>query len=243
MHFVDRSAVKIPPLIKQLKKIETPKWIAYYKKERASKPRSRWRDTAILEQLVTVFQQNCGYCGYATDIKVVEGSNAVRHAGQVDHYIPVSADPEKVYVWDNYIWSCKDCNDSMGKHDYFDPDCMIFNPCCRRDTDYLVFDGDRGIYSLKVEFQEDNFIRRRFQITEDKTWLNTDLRSRMRKVLFEKIKILLDEKRRKLLILQAGHIDEEIIQNRLHQINHEINNIRKITKHFKLLLKYLLQSS
>ena len=153
MHFVDKSSVKIPEKLKGYKKAETHLWVTYYKNNKKTrKPTPHWREKSILEVLSSLFQHNCGYCGIATDIKTKLSKKY--YTGQVDHYYPICHVPEKVYDWDNYIWSCSDCNGPAGKHDYYDPKLLIFNPCCKKYMDYLFFDRIRGTYRLKVNLKK-----------------------------------------------------------------------------------------
>lgn len=243
MHFVDKSTVKVPEKLELYRKTETHLWVGYYKEnKKTGKPPRKWRDLSILEVLANLFQHNCGYCGIGTDIKLKldkkTKSDKHYYTGEVDHYYPICYFPQKVYEWDNYIWSCHDCNSPAGKHNYYDPECLILNPCCRKDTDYLHFDCSRGTYRLKMKFEKDMVIKKRFQITEEKTFMNTDIRIKGRKNLFDRLQQLVKDIERYSLLKDSGipGITEEYQEKHTNTVNQLIQCVKETT-HFKLLVQ------
>jgi hypothetical protein len=228
MHFVDKTSVDIPETLLEYKKTETYLWIEYYKRDKktqkSTKPQIRWRENPIIEPLSNLFLNNCGYCGKATDIKSIPDKKYF--TGQVDHYYPISRFPEKVYDWDNYIWSCSDCNGPGGKHSYYHPEILIFNPCWKEDMDCLIFDRIRGTYRLKKKYEKDMLIKKRFHITEEKTYINTDIRTMGRKKITERLEQFISDFKYYSLLKNCG------IQEYEEEYQLEYNNTVKQLKQF-----------
>ena len=79
--------------------------------------RFRYRHTSIKARLKSETFGKCVYC----ESKI--GHNT---PGDVDHIIPVSKNPERIFVWENMTIACAECNRRKG--DYFEPECMFINP-------------------------------------------------------------------------------------------------------------------
>lgn len=111
MHFVQRSAE--PVGLKDIRTRYTQAWIDYYKKGLGNKPTDkRWREFS--NELGECFAHCCGYC-------------EIPCKGEVDHFRPKNEFPELTYEWDNWVFSCHDCNHS--KMDHW-PSCGLLDPCC-----------------------------------------------------------------------------------------------------------------
>jgi len=95
----------------QTKKIE------YYNnlKDSNGKIKPRWNSTCldsdgvskIRKQLLSMSDESCAYCG-----KKITNSTM-----DVDHYLPASKFNFLAYCWENYLPSCKYCNQNL-KHDF-----------------------------------------------------------------------------------------------------------------------------
>ncbi|MFC1848431.1 HNH endonuclease [Chloroflexota bacterium] len=114
MHYVSRG-----PEPKELKPIRiryTQKWIDYYPNRVGRKPTdTKWRD--FKDELSFHFNECCGYCETIC-------------RGEVDHFRPKTKYPAIVYHWDNWIFSCHDCNQNKG--DYW-PHYGFIDPCAITD--------------------------------------------------------------------------------------------------------------
>lgn len=235
MHFVDKTAVPPPALLKKLAEKEIPKWLAYYRRER-SKPKKFWTKEKIRFRLAErVFKQNCGYCGMATDVKTGRKGKKL-YTGQVDHYHPVSKVPEKAYDWDNYIWSCPDCNLCKGL--YYDPRCMILNPCSKEDMDCLIYDAARGIYSIKEKYKNNNVLRKRYEITEEKTFIHSGMRILLRKIFYNNLDALAGQLKRYEQLMSAGL---EEYEEKAEKIRGDIIELRKNNPNFKKLAAWRME--
>ena len=110
MHWVDRGDE--PTDLAEIRDNFTTRWIDHYRRSIGDKPPNDHRWTQFIEDLRKVFSELCGYCER-------------RPRGQVDHFKPKSKFPELVYEWDNWIFSCAECNSSKQakwpKWGYVDP--------------------------------------------------------------------------------------------------------------------------
>lgn len=110
MHFVSRGPE--PSGLKPIRLRFTQAWIDYYKNGIGNRPTDkRWRD--FVDELRIRFNGCCGYCEMCCH-------------GEVDHYRLVNKFPQLVYEWDNWVFSCHDCNHSKWAHW---PPSGFLDPC------------------------------------------------------------------------------------------------------------------
>lgn len=138
MFFVNREEFRNTPtmrkLIKKLSDDERASWENYYNKKRKSRPEGRWRQNDIPLNLEEMFWQNCAYCGR----KIIRG--------EVDHFLPKFKQKyDRVYDWDNYLWSCHDCNSIKSTNE------GLINPCCAIESKYIRFNKNTGYFEIKEE--------------------------------------------------------------------------------------------
>lgn len=171
MHFISKRAC--PKHLSDNQEKWSIKWINYYRwdkssgKKRPPKPiDSHWLHDKIRIPLTQDFKNNCGYCGDAipTPLDKLVGK------GDVDHFLPKAEFPEKVYAWENYIWSCKPCN--QHKLEFHDTEYPILDPCNEEDCSALRY-IDNGRYLLVDAFSDDIYWVKRFYNTERKTLMNS----------------------------------------------------------------------
>ncbi len=128
MHFVDRGPE--PESLNDIRIRYTPNWVNYYIHRVGKRPTDKhWIEfTPILR---TKFSDCCGYC-------------ETRCRGTVDHYRPISQFPHLVYVWDNWVFSCFDCNNNKlnkwHRIGYIDP-CST---ACKTSVCPFIFDFKTG---------------------------------------------------------------------------------------------------
>ena len=153
MHFVDmRNEIadkKVIEKLKQFAKSEKSKWEEYFSAPKGIKPPipvAMWNDPAIKQALVEKYQENCGYCGAATDETTTSINRNKTWEAETDHYIPKSEDFDKIYEWSNFVWSCSGCN--KHKLAYYKPDCMLLSPMNEQDCDLIEY-NDGNDYYLK----------------------------------------------------------------------------------------------
>ena len=129
MHWVDRGPE--PEGLSDISARYTPRWIRYYREDNGKKPSdSKWRE--YLEPLSKSFYNLCGYCEESCK-------------GEVDHFLPKSRFPERVYQWSNWIFACHDCNhaklDKWFTKGYVDPCAKIRTG---HPENYFAFDVTTG---------------------------------------------------------------------------------------------------
>lgn len=89
-------------------------------------------DAEINDTLQAVFHNKCGYC------ECIE-------AETIDHYWPQSPYTDKVWDWDNYIWSCDACQRRKSNHSPESPQQhRIVNPREDEPLHYLRLDPTTG---------------------------------------------------------------------------------------------------
>lgn len=186
MHFVYKS--DCPVLLKDNKDKWTIPWLAYYKKdafvgplEKAlNKPKDgNWRKDEIRSVLIADFNKNCGYCGSLIPTPIDYDNAEIAGKGDVDHFLAKAVHPHLTYEWDNYIWSCKPCNQLKGEFD--DEEHPLFNPCLRSDCELFSFIEDSGQYALLSEVSADPLLIERFKNHETNTLLNSSEIQRKRR--------------------------------------------------------------
>ena len=130
MHYVAREPE--PDRLKHIRLRYTQAWIDYYKHRVGNKPTDRrWRE--FINDLSVCFNECCGYCEMSCK-------------GEVDHYRPKNKFPELVYEWDNWVFSCHECNHNKGDHW---PSLGFVNPCstdsfCDESQCCFIFDLKTG---------------------------------------------------------------------------------------------------
>jgi uncharacterized protein (TIGR02646 family) len=182
MHFIDRS--DCPPLLVTNQVQWTAPWIGHYRWQKdisvspvqPPKPTdNHWLKDEIRFLLIQDFHNNCGYCGEV----IPTPQNRQASKGDVDHFLPKAVYPEKVYEWDNYIWSCKPCNQQ--KLEFYSVSYPLLNPSCEEDCNSLVFNEDTGRYVLQDNVANEDYWKERFKNSELKTMLNSDELCRKRR--------------------------------------------------------------
>lgn len=140
--------------------------------DKIKKPRSAWLNNSIRHPLRKLFLKTCGYCGKFTDI----GQDA-----EVDHFYPTSLDlkAEKIFEWDNLVWSCHSCN-SMKSNNY-----PLLNPCNKIDMESLYFHCADGRYLLFS--QANNDVKDCFILTNKYSNINKKNNPDHRKCLYNRI--------------------------------------------------------
>ena len=159
-------------------------WIDHYTHKTTDKPPNdnAWTEPSIREPLINSFKDNCGYCG-----RKMGRLPSDRPVGQVDHFLSKSKRPDLVYTWENYIWSCSDCNKGKLAKDEF------LSPCNWADMEYLHFDFATGKYILKEEFRSDPQVLRKFESIQTSTLMNDSGRGKDRKKIFGEIQYSISE--------------------------------------------------
>lgn len=165
MHFHDRTLIQNPPIaiVNQLSGEEKQKWLDYkaYKEDNnlpvVKKPSGKWTDDAIRKPLMNFFYKNCCYCGIYTDDN---------HQGEVDHHFPKELDvsADKIYLWENYVWSCHSCNNKKRSH------YPVLDPCVKTEMDALEYIDYLGKYKIKDGSNQD--LKDKFKITHEWTFIN-----------------------------------------------------------------------
>ncbi|ETR68902.1 MAG: hypothetical protein OMM_04283 [Candidatus Magnetoglobus multicellularis str. Araruama] len=181
MHYVNHGTK--PEKLKEYHSQFTQKWVDHYLKGRGGKPvDAHWTKDEIREPLIECFEDNCGYCGTSMG-KRPSKSGKMIPIGQVDHFLPKSKCPEFVYYWENYIWSCTDCNKAKG--DFYEQE-MILYPGCKKDMEALEL-RNNGKYYLKMEFAKNELLQKRYRATCEKTIMNFGIHPNERKAIKDEL--------------------------------------------------------
>lgn len=84
---------------------------------------------------------NCWYCERRCDTEAEVGGLSPT----VDHFRPISRCPQLAYVWSNWIFSCRRCND-IKKNEW--PESGYVDPCAANPAEcperYFDYDADTG---------------------------------------------------------------------------------------------------
>ena len=132
MHWVDRGPE--PHGLEEVRIRYTPGWVSHCRDDGAEKPSDslwgRFRDC-----LRPHFYSICGYCEEEVD----------QSRESVDHFRPKTKFPVLVYEWSNWVFACRECNNSKG--DKW-PDGGYVDPCAcsmsERPENFFDFDLDTG---------------------------------------------------------------------------------------------------
>jgi len=111
------------------------------------KAQDKYRHEKIKEALVTMFHGKCAYC----ESKLTHVSY-----GEIEHFYPKSAYPDKTFTWENLLLSCSICNNTNHKGVKFplddrdnplliDPTDGVTNP-----IDHLIFSWDEAALTASV---------------------------------------------------------------------------------------------
>ena len=128
MHWIERGPE--PAKLEPIRKTYTQRWIDFYVHDVGQKPTdARWRE--FRRELTEEFDNLCAYCE-ETD------------RGEVEHFRPKKLYPELVYVWLNWLFACRACNqaklDKWPTQGYIDPCDEAQRPLGDRyfDFDFLT---------------------------------------------------------------------------------------------------------
>ena len=129
MHYVDRG--RRPLSLEDIRRRYTQRWVNHYCDGRGRLPNdSYWR--TYISILRNAFHDICGYC-------------ETRCRGEVDHFRPKAVRPDLVYSWENWVFSCHDCNRAKGAKW---PKGGYVNPCAcwakARPENQFTFDTRTG---------------------------------------------------------------------------------------------------
>ena len=119
----------------------TQEWVDHFRQQmgqRSLNLQNYWRE--FRDELGERFLKKCGYCERRCD-----GRISPSRAPTVDHFRPLNKFPERAYEWNNWVFSCKRCNDNKtGEW----PDTGYVDPCADdigdRPEKYLDFDELTG---------------------------------------------------------------------------------------------------
>lgn len=176
MHWVNRGAE--PNALAAVRSQYTQAWIDHYQHGVGNRPTPRWRPFS--GDLRGVFSELCGYCEEET-------------AGEVDHFRPVSQEPELVYEWSNWIFACPTCN--REKSNKWPPDGYI-DPCAddelERPEQFFTFRTETGELMPKSGLS-DSQSQRALRMREDIN-LNASHHLKRRRTLIRELRHHLDWK-------------------------------------------------
>ena len=190
MHFIDRDNFKDAPLDK-LKEYQEE-----YKNNLPNSPKPKWNNDKIRVPLGKLFLNNCAYCGIYTDI----GSDA-----EVDHFCPknICKEAEKVFGWENYVWSCHPCNNYKRENHPF------LNPCSKDEMKWLYFNHYSGKYFYHSDSPKD--IIKKYNLTNRKSYINGKNRPNRRKIIAKRVdSVLKDIKLYSKLIITKDKLDKSL---------------------------------
>lgn len=163
MHTVDRGPP--PASLRAIRGKYTTGWVNYYSHDRGRKPSdAHWlRFRPLLSHR---FARLCGYCEELC-------------AGEVDHFRPKARNPQLTYCWENWIFSCHNCNASKGSKW---PTCGYISPCPDEEADqperFFTFDTVTCEIIARDSLAENEFDRA--QATIDDLGLNSVIQLKKR---------------------------------------------------------------
>ncbi len=193
MHFFDRNLFGDTPTkeLEVLHKKEQPKWLLYksYIKQnqehksnpevipkpvKVNKPSNYWINDSIRLPLIDFFKCNCGYCGIYCD----KDSD-----GEVDHHFPKNLDTkaEKIYSWNNYVWSCHSCNNKKRNQS------PLLDPCKKNEMDSIIFSPTSGNYDINSKVSVSPDIIDKYKLTVIYTFINGKKRPNTRRLIYKQM--------------------------------------------------------
>jgi uncharacterized protein (TIGR02646 family) len=94
-------------LLEALNELEqSPKEQLEQSKKKFDTIQRKYNHSEVKDALVKMFYGKCAYC---------ESKITVVTYGQIEHFYPKSAYPDKTFVWDNLLLSCDKCNNTQHK--------------------------------------------------------------------------------------------------------------------------------
>ena len=240
MQFVEKGCC--PEYLVKNKALWTSPWVDYYTWDKSLgtvKPKKpsdgHWRNDLIRIPLIQFFYNSCGYCGTAipTSIRLDIGK------GDVDHFLPKNIFPENTYEWENYIWSCKSCNQE--KSAFYDNEYPLLNPCCKNDCSRLSFLKNTGQYVLNDKIKNDYYWQKRLKYTEKRTMINSsdicDARKREFSLILQVFKSISENiEAQSLLVLPEKNIAIDILNNHLEYDIQRLSTLVEDPPNFILLI-------
>jgi len=85
---------------------QSPKEQLKQAKKKFEKIQQKYNHKEVKDALVKMFYGKCAYC---------ESRITVVTYGQIEHFYPKSAYPDKTFAWDNLLLSCDKCNNTQHK--------------------------------------------------------------------------------------------------------------------------------
>ena len=142
MRWVDRGPE--PQGVEFYRSNHTQPWVDHFRKgmgQRSPDLENHWRN--FRPELGRRFFNKCGYCERFCEPEV--NHDRTPTTPTVDHFQPVNRFPQLVYVWNNWVYCCKQCNDEK---DGDWPNSGFVDPCAEtigeRPERYLDIDVVTG---------------------------------------------------------------------------------------------------
>jgi hypothetical protein len=124
--------------------------------------------------------------------------------GDVDHLLPKSAYPEKTYQWQNYVWTCKACN--QHKKDWFNEQYPMPDPSVRADCENVRLYEQTGSYGLHKSVRGDIYWQKRLWALNVKTLINAAVTCKKRKKEIALLTQKFESAERNLLLLHQPNV-------------------------------------
>lgn len=132
-------------LLEALNELEqAPKEQLKQAKKKFEKIQQKYNHKEVKDALVKMFYGKCAYC---------ESSITVVTYGQIEHFYPKSAYPDKTFAWDNLLLSCDKCNNTQHK-----------------GTNFPLDSAGQPLLIDPTDAQTDPFIHFRFSWNEEISW-------------------------------------------------------------------------
>ena len=135
MRWVDRGPE--PDGVQEYDRRFTQGWVEYFRDWPGERPGdSRWRE--FREILGDRSGGNCWYC----ERRCQRDAEDIGRAPTVDHFRPLNRFPELAYLWSNWIFSCRRCNEDYKGGEW--PDSGYVDPSAaeERERPERYFDCD-----------------------------------------------------------------------------------------------------
>ena len=164
MRWIDRGAE--PDGVAELAREHTPGWIRYFRDHEGARPTDyRWAD--FRAGLGERSDSMCWYCE-----RLCESAASIGNmSATLDHFKPRSKFPELTYDWNNWVFSCRRCNDVKGdqwpENGYVDPATTT-----ARERPERYFDYDMRSHTIIPASNLSADERRRALDTIGDLWLN-----------------------------------------------------------------------
>ena len=135
MRWIDRGPE--PGGVQEHDRRFTQGWVEYFRDRPGERPGdSRWRE--FREILDDRSGGNCWYC----ERRCQRDAEDIGRAPTVDHFRPLNRFPELAYLWSNWIFSCRRCNEDYKGGEW--PDSGYVDPSAaeERERPERYFDCD-----------------------------------------------------------------------------------------------------